>query len=109
MKLRVVIGYADVLPPWYGIAYRLHNSMKVVCYPVPLHLIVGWTRWAWWTLAGMYSLSDVEEWNERAFEKGRQQGWEDATKHFREHGTIVQKAVIEAMLNEQINRRTLRR
>ena len=107
MKLRKVIGYADCLPPYYGVAYLVCDT--AVCYPVPLNVIVGKVRWLWWTLAGMYSMSDIEAWNPKAYKRGRDEGWSAAMKHMSEHGSAMQKAVVTAMLSEMNGREQAKR
>lgn len=31
-----------VIPKYYGLAYRSYIKDEIICYPMPLHFIVGW-------------------------------------------------------------------
>lgn len=44
----------EAIPWWYGASYRCYLRKVTVCYPVPFHLIVRWTRdfWIWIRVVG---------------------------------------------------------
>jgi hypothetical protein len=48
--MRKVINEGGVLPDWYGVAwddYGWGGPAKVVCYPIPLNVLLGALRSAW--------------------------------------------------------------
>ena len=51
MKLTgLQVAQGEAAPWWYGVAYYSPYSDHVVCYPVPLNLLVRWCRNIWWLL-----------------------------------------------------------
>ena len=60
---------AKPIPKCYGIAYRDFAGCRIVCYPVPLNLIVRLAREIWQRLA-IPGLSRQEDQEIRAYNKG---------------------------------------
>lgn len=56
--------------PWYmGVAYYSPCSDHFICYPVPINLLVRWSRNAWWALkAGKHDALS------KAYQDGRKVG-----------------------------------
>ncbi len=48
MNIRKVINQAEVVPPWYGLAYRDLIRAQAIAYPIGLHLVVRWSRDLWY-------------------------------------------------------------
>ena len=46
--LKLAQGYQ--MPFWYGAAYYSPYSDHLICYPIPLNLVVRWARALWWAL-----------------------------------------------------------
>lgn len=44
MKLRQEIRELEVVPKGFGMAYRSYDRRMVVCYPIPLNLLIRWSR-----------------------------------------------------------------
>jgi len=44
-KLEKLVKEAEVIPKWYGFAYRDFNRDVYVAYPIPINLIVAGSRW----------------------------------------------------------------
>ena len=40
----------EMAPWWYGMAYYSPYTNHVVYYPVPINLVVRWSRALWWAL-----------------------------------------------------------
>lgn len=63
----------EIVPAWYGMAYRYQNRAVAVFYPIPLNLIVGWLRrvWIWCRCAS--SDKQIRSYQE-GYEVGRRDG-----------------------------------
>ena len=65
MRLKVVLHEGDEAPsPWYGRAYACLNSRDIVCYPMPLHWVVGWWRNLCWTWRQGLASREEAVWNQ---------------------------------------------
>ncbi len=51
LSLRYNKSPGEMLPAWYGIAYRDMYRQWDVCYPIPLNHVVGILRNTYWRLA----------------------------------------------------------
>lgn len=44
------VSELELIPKWYGIAYRERHICEAVCAPVPFNWIVGWAHHAYWRI-----------------------------------------------------------
>lgn len=76
MKLRIVIAEGETLPGrWWGVGQWLPAEARVVCYPIPLNVLVrGALLVRWWLASPWSSHSRKEriEWLEIHVEDARQ-------------------------------------
>lgn len=66
MIKKVLLGISmrcEVIPWYYGAAYREDFGRILVLYPVPINLIVRWARIAfhWMRIASKYELVDMND------------------------------------------------
>lgn len=62
-RFRLEVGIGQLIPKWHGLAYQRRDKPVCVCYPMPVNLIVRWSRKFWWlmkrnkpdALSGAYS------------------------------------------------------
>lgn len=49
VKLKKVIRRGRMIPGWYGIAWLDYTENSVICYPIPLNVVVAVIRniWTW--------------------------------------------------------------
>jgi hypothetical protein len=40
MRIKIMINEGEIIPKWYGVAWRAYDRMQIACYPIPLNLIV---------------------------------------------------------------------
>ena len=45
--MKKIIEEGGLIPRGYGVAWRSNYGMKVVCYPIPINLIVRWFNDCW--------------------------------------------------------------
>ena len=60
----------DLLPRWYGSAWRDSSIRAEVCYPIPLHWLVRWARGLYYFAAFSRRRDAIEQ----AYERGREEG-----------------------------------
>lgn len=78
-----VIGEMELIPRRYGVAFRDINGRRVVCYPIPLNWIVGWSReMVAWIRHGPALLSDMER--AQAYANGFSKGYVVGAVHEKE-------------------------
>lgn len=51
-RVKREINHGEMLPPWYGVAYRDFVNDRMICYPIPFNLIVRSLRNIYWRLRG---------------------------------------------------------
>ena len=78
MKLKKVIGEGEYYPPFYGAAYLRYETLQVICYPVPINLIVR-------VFKSIYAFlrrgGTMIRWHPReAYEQGYQDGYRKASE-----------------------------
>ena len=66
--LQVVEG--ERLPSWYGFAYRNYCADHAICFPIPINLIVRWSRDFKWLLK-RHKADALEDAYIRGFLEGR--------------------------------------
>lgn len=79
--LRKIIRECDPLPRFYGAAYVKSGYCDVVCYPIPINLIIAliYRAWQWiHILNGIIKVPPDKNW-ERGFKVGLKVGRYDAT------------------------------
>jgi len=75
MTLKKLIREGEMIPKYYGIAYRNWDSLTAVCYPIPLNLIVGiWDRSILWLKHG-----------HKLYENGYSKGYSEGYRGGREY------------------------
>lgn len=42
-----ILNDGEVIPKWYGIAFRDYSSFRTVCYPIPFNILVAFGRQCW--------------------------------------------------------------
>lgn len=63
------ITQGQIIPAWYGLAYRENHLDVQVCYPIPINLLVRWWHdLLWWMKRGK------EDALARAYADGRTAG-----------------------------------
>jgi hypothetical protein len=75
MKLIKTIGEADMLPPFYGVAWQNYHAPTTVCLPVPFNMLAGFLRSAWLFLK--HGWRPIPLGSRQAYDKG----YKDAQKH----------------------------
>lgn len=85
-KLEKLVKEAEVMPKWYGFAYRDFNRDVYVAYPIPINLIVAGSRWVsakvkfeWPHLLDGWS-GTLRKGFREGFNYGHMQGFIEATK-----------------------------
>lgn len=67
-----------VIPKWYGVAYRTSSNHFIVCYPIPLNLIVRWGMdLIWWLkIPPLRAYLECQQiaWWEAGYDRGYQRG-----------------------------------
>ena len=82
MKIKVLEG--GFIPKGYGIAYREQNTFIAVAYPIPLNLIIGLARKAWFGLRnGSWYRTGFDEGYSKGLELGRKVAFEQYKHHAR--------------------------
>ncbi len=70
MKLNgIQIAEGEAAPWWYGVAYYSAYADYIVCYPVPINLVVRWSRDIWWGLR-----RGKEDALSQAYQRGKRAG-----------------------------------
>lgn len=73
-SIKIDLLQSEPLPPGYGIAWRRYETDTAVCYPIPLNILLGWLRAAWfWMRTGAW----VKRWDNalsEAYWRGRCDG-----------------------------------
>ncbi len=64
MKLKIRVARWERIPQGYGIAYEESDRLVVVCYPIPLNIVIHWlSRTERWFRYGFYrSHKQYEVW-----------------------------------------------
>lgn len=44
MKISKEVREGELLPAWYGVAWRRWDANTAICYPVPLNVLCAWCR-----------------------------------------------------------------
>jgi hypothetical protein len=92
----MIITVEQTVPAYYGVAYYRWDLHAAVCYPIPLHLIVRWTRNAYfvikaahrpdWFVAQLAAAHEEGQESlrarhqialEREFIRGKEVGWKE--------------------------------
>lgn len=111
MPLRIQIEEGGMFPRGYGVAYRDWPTLTAVCYPMPLNVLIGWSRRVlFWVMHGV-AMGKLERDlalkvfaarrdgiatgraqmtdrlatdTLRSYERGLQEGWRRAFDHLRD-------------------------
>ena len=87
----------DAFPRWYGFAYYLPHLHVVVCYPIPLNVIVGIGWWLYCKLRrGVEWDNLLLETHRTAYLEGRRIGWASGV----EDGKALAKQEAEERVKE---------
>lgn len=74
MKLKREVYHGDVIPKFYGVAYPNPVCDSVICYPIPLNIMVRIAVMIWWQLRGGYLL-EMEKRLWREARKKEKKAW----------------------------------
>lgn len=67
----LLIQRGELIPRWYGVAWRMHDMDASVVMPVPLNIFVGLTRRAWhWMRFVSAKWSVIDELVIRSYDRG---------------------------------------
>lgn len=75
MPLRREISYLEMIPPWYGLAYRQVHMDSIVCYPIPLNVVARvWMNVRTWFKVPFRNPISYERALVVAFQRGEEKG-----------------------------------
>ena len=67
----------EMIPRFYGIAWREWNTYHRICYPIPFHLIIGFCRFIYIRISIFTFPNDYLE----AYRRGYRDGMKEGHKH----------------------------
>lgn len=75
-----IISEGEMIPEFYGIAYRDFSRREVVCYPIVINLIIRYLRELYFIIAIPAGLSRSEHIVQAAYRQGYNDGLEAAER-----------------------------
>ena len=79
IKLQKKANPGEYIPWGYGIAYWDYCTFHAIAYPVPINLLVRWSRNLWQALT-LHRPSKIDEELQKAYQKGRRDEAQDNEK-----------------------------
>jgi hypothetical protein len=100
--MKKIISEFELIPKWYGVAYRDYSSLKTILYPIPINLIISAVRSIYFRLINTRSLIDryVMYVYEKGFDKGLMVGMNEA-KNLEDLAVKVSARILSEVLNER--------
>lgn len=78
MEIKKEIREGEMIPKYYGVAYRNMDRLTAICYPIPLNIVLAlWNRfyiWLRWR-HGLYDTAYHKGWG-KGFDNGRKYAFE---------------------------------
>lgn len=44
MKIQKIISPGEKIPNYYGVSFHHYETNSIICYPIPLNIIIGFAR-----------------------------------------------------------------
>ena len=93
-QLKKELREGEMLPKYYGIAYRRIDELTAICYPIPLNVVVGYLNkfWLWLRMGG-------NAWKNGYF-KGKEEGLNEGRKYaFNQYKEQVKRQEIRNIID----------
>lgn len=91
--IKKTIGEGQIIPDYYGVAYRRMDMLQAVCYPIPLNIFVAVVYKVWLWLRWGHKLY------ENGYTKGYTEGKESGRKYaFNQYKKIALRGQIDGII-----------